>query len=104
MRSLGVFAVGAALVVAGGGWAAAQQNNQQNNIRNVQQYLCKDVMREHGNNRDVAIAFLNGFLLGKSGSPAFDIDALHTRTTDFMEYCLDHPAEKAVDAMEKVKK
>jgi hypothetical protein len=88
------------LVVASGDWAAAQQNN----MRNVGQYLCKDVMREHGNNRDVAISFLNGFLLGKSGSQAFDIDALHTRTTDFMEYCLDHPAEKAIDAMEKVKK
>lgn len=77
---------------------------QQDVARSVGQYLCKDVMREHGNNRDVAIAFLNGFLLGKSGNESFDIDALHKRTTDFIEYCLDHPSEKAVDAMQKLTK
>jgi len=41
--------------------AAAQSTN----IRTTDQYTCKDVMREHGDNRDVTIAFLHGFLLGK---------------------------------------
>lgn len=73
------------------------------NSRSIEQYSCKDVMREHGNNRDVTIAFLHGYLLGKSGNPAFDLDALHKQTSNFIEYCLDHPAEKAVDAMAKLK-
>ena len=73
------------------------------NSRTVEQYSCKDVMREHGSNRDVTIAFLHGFLLGKSGSSTFDLDTLHKQTSDFIEYCLDHPAERAVDAMSKVK-
>jgi hypothetical protein len=94
------FIVSVALLLAGLGSVSAQDSN----TRNVEQYLCKDVMREHGQNRDVAIAFLNGFLLGKSGSSTFDIEALHKRTTDFIEYCLDHPAEKAVDAMSKLVK
>lgn len=94
------FIVGAALFLSWLGGASAQQGN----MRSVEQYLCKDVMREHGTNRDVAIAFLNGFLLGKSGSASFDIDALHKRNADFIEYCLDHSAEKAADAMEKVEK
>ena len=59
-------------------------------------------MRESGTNRDVAIAFLHGFLLGKSGSTKFNIDALHKHSTDFIERCLDNPNEKAIDAMSKV--
>ncbi len=76
---------------------------QSSNTRTMDQYTYKDVMREHGDNRDVTIAFLHGFLLGKSGSASFDIDVLHKQTSAFIEYCLDHPSEKAVDAMAKIK-
>jgi HdeA/HdeB family len=85
--------------ILGSTFAAAQAAN----TRTIDQYSCKDVMREHGDNRDVTIAFLHGFLLGKSGGATFDIDALHKQTSDFIEYCLDNPTAKAVDAMAKVK-
>jgi HdeA/HdeB family protein len=76
---------------------------QDSKDRTVEQYTCKDVMRESGANRDVVIAFLHGFLLGKSGSSKFNIDALHRQSEDFIERCLDNPSEKAVDAAAKVK-
>jgi hypothetical protein len=69
----------------------------------VEQYSCKDVMREHGGNRDVTIAFLHGYLLGKSGRSTFNIDDLHKQTSAFIEYCLDNPGERAVDAMTNIK-
>ncbi|HSZ65609.1 MAG TPA: HdeA/HdeB family chaperone [Xanthobacteraceae bacterium] len=94
--ALNAFVVSAILSA---GWMTAQAAN----TRTIDQYTCKDVMREHGDNRDVTIAFLHGFLLGKSGSSAFDIDALHKQTGDFIEYCLDNPSAKAVDAMSKIK-
>jgi HdeA/HdeB family len=90
-----------ALILSGFGVALAAA--QGTNTRTTDQYTCKDVMREHGDNRDVTIAFLHGFLLGKSGSASFDIDMLHKQTSAFIEYCLDHPDEKAVDAMAKIK-
>ena len=71
--------------------------------RTVEQYLCKDVMRESGANRVVAIAFLHGYLVGKSGSGKFDLEVLHKQSDDFIEQCLDNPAQKAVDVMAKVK-
>lgn len=71
--------------------------------RTVEQYLCKDVMRESGANRDVAVAFLHGYILGKSGSGKFDLEVLHKQTDDFIERCLDNPAQKAVDVMAKIK-
>lgn len=71
--------------------------------RTVEQYLCKDVIRENGANRDVAIAFLHGYILGRSGSSKFDLEVLHKQTDDFIEQCLDNPAQKAVDVMAKIK-
>ena len=72
--------------------------------RKVEQYSCKDVMRESGPNRDVAIAFLHGYLLGKSGATAFNLDALRKQSDQFVEQCLDKGGEKAVDVMSAVKK
>ena len=67
--------------------------------RVIEQYSCKDIMRESGANRDVAIAFLRGFLLGKSGSTKFNIDVLHKQSDEFIERCLGNPDEKAMEAM-----
>jgi hypothetical protein len=88
-----------ATLLAGHGAVFAQQARN----RTVEQYTCKDVMREHGAERDVAIAFLHGFILGKSGSSGFDLDRLHKQSSDFIERCLDNPGERALDAMTKVK-
>lgn len=72
--------------------------------RTVDQYKCRDVMREPGADRDIAIAFLHGFLLGKSGGQRFNLDALNKETDAFIEHCLSNPEGKAVDSMSAVKK
>ena len=86
--------------------AAAPSSNrplaQGNQDRTIEQYTCKDIMRESGASRDVAIAFLRGFLLGKSGSTKFNIDALHKQSDEFIERCLANPDEKAMEAMSKI--
>jgi hypothetical protein len=71
--------------------------------RSVDQYTCKDVMRESGPSRDVAIAFVHGYLLGKANATTFNAATLHRQTDAFIDRCLDNPNEKALDAMAKVK-
>lgn len=71
--------------------------------RSIDQYQCRDVMRDSGANRDVAIAFLHGFLLGKAGRVQFNLEDIHNQTDAFIERCLNDPNEKAVDAMTAVK-
>ena len=71
--------------------------------RSVEQFSCRDVMRESGTDRDVAIAFLHGFLLGKSGGSKFNLDVLHKQSNEFIERCLDNLSERAMDTMSKVK-
>jgi hypothetical protein len=79
--------------------AAAQEAVE----RKVEQYTCKDVMREGGTSRDTAIAFLHGFLLGQSGRSVFNVEILAKQTDAFIDYCLDNPNAKAMEAMTKVK-
>lgn len=72
--------------------------------RTVEQYTCKDIVREAGSSRDVAIAFLHGYLLGKSGASKFNIETLQNQTDAFIERCLDNPKDKAEDVMMQIKK
>jgi len=82
---------------------ACPASAQDSKDRSVEQFLCKDVVRESGVDRDVAIAFLHGFLLGKSGSSKFNLDVLHKQSNAFIERCLDNMSERALDTMSKVK-
>ena len=59
MRALSIILIPLALTQS----AAAQER-----IRTLEQFACQEVMRERGPDRDVAIAFLHGFLLGTSGA------------------------------------
>ena len=102
MKRLCLTRVAACAIAAltGGAIASAQQQT----TRTVEQYDCKEVMRESGSNREVAIAFLHGFLLGKSGTSSFDLAVLEKQTDAFIDRCLSNPNEKAVEAMTAVKK
>ncbi|HSM39790.1 MAG TPA: HdeA/HdeB family chaperone [Afifellaceae bacterium] len=61
-------------------------------------YLCKDVMRLTGEDRNIAIGALHGYFLGKKGATIFVPATLSKATDEFTEYCLDHPSEKALQA------
>jgi hypothetical protein len=72
--------------------------------RAVELFTCKDVMREPNTSREVAIAFLHGYLLGKSGGSKFNVEMLERQTGAFIEQCLDNPKDNAADVMAKLKK
>jgi len=83
---------------------AASVSAQDNSDRTADQFTCRDVMRQSGPSREVTIAFVDGYLLGKSGGNKFNVAAMALQTDAFIERCLDNPNEKAVDAMAKVQK
>lgn len=85
------------------GPALGQQASDQSGDRRVDQFLCKDLMRESGNDRDVAVAFLHGYVLGKSGGAGFNLNQLRRESDAFIERCLDHPGETALQGMLQVK-
>ena len=65
-------------------------------------YLCKDVMRMSGQDRDVAIALAHGYVLGKKGTTQYVIKELAQITDGFIEYCLDHPDDNALKSFERI--
>jgi hypothetical protein len=65
-------------------------------------YLCKDLMRQDGDDRGVSLGLLHGYFLGKAGSTTYDPRRIGKITDDFLEYCLDHPADKAMDSFAKI--
>ncbi len=67
-------------------------------------YLCKDLMRLSGEDREIALALVHGYRLGKLGTTQFETEALAEITDRFLEYCLDHPGENALASFEKVAK
>lgn len=93
----------AAILTAGLCWAAPAAA-QTATDRAVELFTCKDVMREPNTSREVAIAFLHGFLLGKSGGSTFNVEVLEKQTNAFINECLDSPTAKAADVMAKLKK
>ena len=94
-------AAAALAVIAGlGANAGFAQDGRE---RSTDQYKCKDIVRESGTQRDVAIGFIHGYLLGRSGSTKFNIEVLQKQTEAFIERCLDNPNETAMDAMMKIK-
>ncbi len=65
---------------------------------------CKDVMRMSGRDRDIALAFVHGYRLGKMGKTQYSVDALAQITDKFTEHCLDNPGDNALQSFEKVAK
>lgn len=73
-------------------------------VNDLRSNSCKDVMRLSGADRDIALAFVHGYSLGKRDTTRFDIDRLAEITDRFLDYCLDHPSENALQSFEKIAK
>ena len=72
--------------------------------KDLKSYVCKDVMRMAGEDREIALALLHGYMLGKKNKTQFITEELAETTDNFIEHCLDHPTENALQAFEKAAK
>jgi len=99
-RRLSVIGLVLLLGIAFAGVAAGQDEG----MKDLNNYVCKDVMRMSGTERDVAIGVLHAFILGKKGTTVVDVKKLSDATDRFIEHCLDNPNDKAVETMEKMTK
>jgi len=98
MKSIiSTFVVSSVLALGLTGVASANEAG----AKNINDYLCKDILRSSGGDRDIALAFMHGYLLAKSGKDAVHRDKLSKASDDFIEACLDNPKGKAVDTLAK---
>jgi len=69
--------------------------------RSLDQFTCKQVMMEPPAVREATVAFMHGYLLGKSNTVNFNVETLLKHTDKFIDSCLDNPTAKALDIMTK---
>jgi hypothetical protein len=72
--------------------------------RDLKDFQCKDVMILSGEDREIAIALAHGYMLGKKNTTRYVPEVLAVATDNFMDYCLDHPADNALVVFEKFTK
>ena len=72
--------------------------------RDLNDYQCKDVMILSGEDREIAMALLHGYRLGKKNTTQYVTEVLAKATDSFMDYCLDHPMDNALATFEKFTK
>jgi hypothetical protein len=69
--------------------------------KDLNEYQCKDVMRLSGSEREVSLALVHGYRLGKMGTTELDVEVLSNLTDRFIDYRLDNPQENAIAAFKK---
>ena len=100
LRTLGAAAM--TLVLFGGGSAFAAE--EPSDEKDLSVFVCKDIMRLSGSERENALALAHGYRLGKMSTTKYNIDDLAALTERFIDYCLDHPNDKALATFEKLGK
>ena len=100
LRNLMAATVTAALFVGGSAALAEEPSTQ----KDLSAFVCKDVMRLSGSERENALALVHGYRLGKMNTTQYEIETLSDLTDRFIDYCLDNPNEKALAAFEKLGK
>ena len=79
---------------------ASHPARAQNDI-SIESYSCREILREAGPERDIAVAFLHGYILGKTGTNKMNVEGLRKQTIIFIERCIDNPQASAFDTMTK---
>jgi len=69
--------------------------------KNVIQYSCKDIMKLDENTRVLAVTFLHGYNLGTT---KFNRAKLSDASYKFIDYCKDHPKERALSVIGRIVK
>jgi hypothetical protein len=100
LRNLLTAAVTFALFVGGSAALAEEPSNK----KDLSEFLCKDVMRLSGSERENALALVHGYRLGKMNTTQYEIENLSDLTDRFIDYCLDNPNDKALASFEKLGK
>ena len=74
------------------------------NPKDLASYACKDMVRLSGEDREVALVLVHGYMLGRQNTTVFNTDNMAQTTNSFIEYCLDHPDENALASFERASK
>ena len=99
-----VIALVGSLSITGMAWAQSPKNDEKTTGKpiDLNSFVCKDLMRASGDERDISLALLHGYFLGKKGLTTYNTEKLREISDQLIEYCLDNPTSKLLEAMGKL--
>ncbi len=63
-----------------------------------------DILLAAGDERDLAIMFIQGYFVGKTGKTTYDSNKIAEATDRFLDLCIDGPNSKVIATMAKALK
>ena len=69
--------------------------------RDINDLLCKDVLRASGEDRAIVLAFLHGYLMAESGKKMIHRSRLAKASDEFIEACLGDTNSQAIATLKK---
>ena len=99
-----IMALVGSLSITGMALAQSPKNDEKTPGKSVDlnSFVCKDLMRTSGDDRDMGLALLQGYFLGKKGLTTYQAEKVREITDQLIEYCLDNPTSKLLEAMGKL--
>jgi len=82
----------------------AGEKESKPDVADINDYDCRDILLANGAERDLAIMFVQGFYVGKSGKTTYDRNKLAGATDKFLDLCIDKPDAKVLATMDKALK
>ncbi|MCG3202228.1 MAG: hypothetical protein NFCOHLIN_02108 [Gammaproteobacteria bacterium] len=73
-------------------------------ITDITAVTCKDVMSSDDRGRELSMAYMHGYLNGKAGNTALELNKNAAITDKVRDYCLDNPTARFVETFETLSK
>lgn len=73
-------------------------------VGDINSLLCKDILGMVDEDKTIALSFMHGFVMGKRGATQYVSGSLSRASNNFIEHCLDHPKDKALETFANIAK
>ena len=69
----------------------------------IGQISCREMLKMEGEERDLTLIFIHGFVSGENAAPELDELELSDATETILDTCIDNPSESVLSVFHKVR-
>lgn len=101
-RKLLIFLIVGMALFSASVWA--EEGKPDENMLNIGEMTCKQLMSGDDLDREVGVAFFHGYYAGKNGDKVLDLPKASALSTAVKDYCLSNPTGTVMEAFVKAGK
>jgi len=104
LRHLANFGIGTLAAVATAALAAlSAAADADDETVNIEQISCREMLKMEGEERDLTLIFMHGFVSGEKAAPELDETELSDATETILDTCIDNPGDSVLSVFHKVR-